>query len=776
MDLPSAYVSFVDSGKSLAASRGLVWDFLLDKTGFSSDGWNLTQIVGGLPPNFYLQDLGQDEKTLALQRESNCPNLLKTPLRDSWQDLIKAATCEQLLFKRNTPGHVFQNIIRPLKVLASCAGSLEPWQLTADVAREAILVAKQIQASGKLADLIAGVIKNVIDINHLAENSPLYPALSIVRLPNNTNRKSKEAKSIDQMRDSLEERKRAERLPEKRAFWELIRIIFTEKPKTFGDKLRFSALEGMVLTGLRLGESVMLPADWARYREHYDPKGRPAGDLGGFSKTLMVRHFAEKQQEDYSDSTVLIENAQHVPNIFVDILTSNLNEAVRITQPLRDTLKRQVETERIFPHYDVNELVPVVELYPQLTGNPFWLNMDKNVREEFIEKYRDGYNPNALHELARYQSAQFSGAGAAAQLDMAIYMYFNRLVNRDTKNLPALSLRDANGQEYSNPRKKWRDVFLCIGELEQYIKVATPTKLSDVESIKLATGQLQSWELMYLTPKRALSEERNDGISDIARYSAVGMPSDMLLLPVLGQVKQRQESLFMRYGQSDEDRTLTLESLMLRHLQNSELFKLGVADTIITKRFNRRSVAQSYEYDHRSLSEDLESIDIPDELEAFLGDKSTTVAKLIKAGKASGPIVAMFKRIQREQGDEVAFNYLKAEADGFHATPYGHCINSFTVDPCPKNLECFAGCGQLTATNLPENRRHLSFTEVRLEAALSEVQASPPGRVGRKNQIAHAIIRLEGVRKLLATPTGSRVFPDGPDFSVLTRSKSVLDD
>ncbi len=75
----------------------------------------------------------------------------------------------------------------------------------------------------------------------------------------------------------------------------------------------------------------------------------------------------------------------------------------------------------------------------------------------------------------------------------------------------------------------------------------------------------------------------------------------------------------------------------------------------------------------------------------FVGDVDT-VARMIKAGKASGPIVDSFKKIQRTHGDDAAFDFLKVEADGFHSTPYGHCINSFTVDPCPKHLECFAGC------------------------------------------------------------------------------------
>lgn len=141
-----------------------------------------------------------------------------------------------------------------------------------------------------------------------------------------------------------------------------------------------------------------------------------------------------------------------------------------------------------------------------------------------------------------------------------------------------------------------------------------------------------------------------------------------------------------------EDRLLTLTTHSLRHLQNAELFRLGVADTIITKKFNRRSVQQSYVYDHRSLAEDLASVDLLPEAEDALGDKALQVFKLIKAKKAGGPIVDEFYRVAREYGDEAAFDHLNAEADGLHVTPYGLCVNSFTSDPCPKHLECFNGC------------------------------------------------------------------------------------
>ena len=67
-------------------------------------------------------------------------------------------------------------------------------------------------------------------------------------------RTSKFTKSVDDLRTSLEERKHAEKLPERRAFWELVRIVFTERPKSFLDLLRFAQAKTLILSGLRDGE------------------------------------------------------------------------------------------------------------------------------------------------------------------------------------------------------------------------------------------------------------------------------------------------------------------------------------------------------------------------------------------------------------------------------------------------------------------------------------------------------------------------------------------
>lgn len=159
------YSAFIDLGKTLAHGKGLSWDMPLDETGAACDGvgWNITIVAGDVPPpTHYLRDLGADAKALAIvnaeRAELGLTPLPRRPLSAAWQDLIKAAVAEQLLFKRNTTGHVMQHIARPLRVVATCVDK-DPWQLTADDLRIAIRIGAAIQASGKLGDLVVGIVQ-----------------------------------------------------------------------------------------------------------------------------------------------------------------------------------------------------------------------------------------------------------------------------------------------------------------------------------------------------------------------------------------------------------------------------------------------------------------------------------------------------------------------------------------------------------------------------------------------------------------------------------------
>jgi hypothetical protein len=452
--------------------------------------------------------------------------------------------------------------------------------------------------------------------------------------------------------------------------------------------------------------------------------------------------------------------------MFEEILTETLDLVAKATQPLRDTLRQQVVENRIFPWFKKDELVSAVEIYTHLSGNPILLKLSEQQQDAYIANYRCDYDPSIFDVMHKDQLA----VADKTQFNMALYIYFNRMKGK-------INFRHANGALWQDSRFEWSRVYLRIDEVEDYIACRLSTKQSDTDYLKLSVGELAPWDLMFLMPKRALAEGRNEGLCDVTRYYAVGRFDASMMQQSLSSAHNTMPSLFENYGLSDEDRTLSLNTHSLRHLQNTELFRLGVADTIITKRFNRRSVAQSYEYDHRSLAEELEHIELPKEVEIALGEKASTVARLIKTGKANGPIVQSFKRIQETQGEDAAFQFLKSEADGFHSTPYGHCINSFTVDPCPKHLECFAGCRHLTATNLPENRQHIIVLERRFKQALEKIQARPAGSIGRENQIKHAKVRLKSVQQLLSARDGEIVFPNGKDMSVTnSKFRSVLDD
>ena len=138
---------------------------------------------------------------------------------------------------------------------------------------------------------------------------------------------------------------------------------------------------------------------------------------------------------------------------------------------------------------------------------------------------------------------------------------------------------------------------------------------------------------------------------------------------------------------------------------------------------------------------------------------------MIEAGRGAGPVAEAFRRIRKEDGDEAAIAYLSAEADGFHLTPYGACLNSFVAEPCPKHLECFDGCRHLHRLGLPAETEALRKLETRFDAVLSSLEAHPASGHAKRNAKAHAEKRLDAVRRTLATSPGSPVFPDGPDLS-----------
>ncbi|GAA0569643.1 hypothetical protein [Caenispirillum bisanense] len=773
------YQTFVETAQALAAARGLPWALPCDGAGKVPRGkaWDLGALAGVVPPPFFrLTDLGFDSSGLAALNEIRKRNGLipvpATAMPSRWRDIFQAAVLTEVLIKKNKPRHALDNIGRHIRLLAACADDRDPWDITGEDVQLAYNAALAIGTSGKIAANFAMVMRIVIDGQHLADRSPLarfcvpYPtedARSAQTRVDELQRRQNTYRDVDKVRTELSQRKAAEKLPEGKAFWELVRILWTEKPVTLADHIRFAQGKIGVLTGFRIGENATIPFDWERWREYADAQGRPAGERGGISRSLMLRHFAEKQVDDEGpEGVVLYETAQHIPQIFEQEVLDILRRTAEITRPMRERLRRQTETGRLFPEFEKDEVVSAAEMYIRVSGS-LPLAEDERTRD-LMQQYRYGYDPAILDALRSHQLDLLTPDFIAA-----MKKYWHRHIK---DNL--ITVRDADGIVLGG-RISWREAYFEVGDVEALIHRCMPTKLPDIEPFTLADGRkLYPYDLLFLMPIRALAENRNHGLTDVNWYFACGRISGSDLQMHLGG---QADNLFARYGETDEDRNYTINNHSLRHLQNAELFRLGVADTIITKRFNRTSVQQSYEYDHRSLAEDLHDIDLPPIAEEKLGPRAQEAMRMIMAKKVSGPIVAEFLRVQREHGDDAAFDYLDAEADGLHVTPYGFCLNSFTVDPCPKHLECFNGCHHLTRSEVPEERKNLEQLRNRMQRAVAKIERTKGG-IGRDNQLRHAKERLANIDKAIAAAPGTKPFPGGRDLFTPVEAKlggSVLD-
>lgn len=760
------YRSFVETARSLASERGLQWVLPCNESGKvpKDQAWDLAALAGMVPPPFFrVTDLGFDTPCLvalnSIRERDGLPPLPAAAMPPQWRDFYLAVVLTEILIKRNKPQHALINIGRYVRLLAACVEGRAPWEITGKDVQLAYNIALGIGQSGKIAANFAMVMRVVIDGQHLADRTPL--ARFCIPYPTDSAREAQARveqrrvventyQDVEKVRTELGQRKSSEKLPEAKAFWELIRILWTEKPQTLADHIRFAQAKIGVLTGFRVGENATIPLDWERWREYVDAQGRPAGQRGGISRSLMLRHFAEKQPDDEGpEGVVLYETAQHIPQLFEQEVLDILRHTAEITRPMRERLRRQTETGRLFPEFRDDDLLPATEAYIRLTGS---LPMGQDVETTcLLQEYRDNYKPAALDAL---RSAQLKAP--ELYLFSAQRKYWSRFIKNGF-----IRARDHNGWVLGRGIY-WGDAYFKVGELESLIRLCMPTKLPDVEPFTLADGRkLYPYELMFLMPIRALAENRNGGLTDVNWYFASGRVSSADLPMHLGG---QTDNLFARYGETDDDRAYTVNTHSLRHLQTTELIRLGVADTIVNLRSNRRNPKHLKNYDHRSLAEDLEDIDVPPLATEKLGPRAQEAMRMIIANKVSGPIVDEFRRIQREHGDDAAFDYLDAEADGLHVTPYGFCLNSFTVDPCPKHLECFNGCGHLTRSDVPEERQNLESLRDRTKRAIAKIEASPPGGIGRENQLRHAREHLANIEKVLATEPGSRPFPEGPDL------------
>jgi integrase len=286
---------------------------------------------------------------------------------------------------------------------------------------------------------------------------------------------------------------------------------------------------------------------------------------------------------------------------------------------------------------------------------------------------------------------------------------------------------------------------------------------SDLRKFRTTSGgAITTADMLFI----AIPRSRSWLPARIDALESIGTISVSSLYKFLGSGSE--PFVFARYGKDAAVKRLSIKPHSLRHLMNTELFRLELSDTVITQHFGRKSVTQSYEYDHRSLSEKLSFVELPAVAAGIVdpGTPQELVAKMVVSGSASGSHLAeSFRKIQAEHGDNVAFKYLVANSDGFHVTPYGYCTNSFSLNPCARHLKCFDRCKHFAASGMKEHVSALKELQVSLREMKAAAERKPPMSVGRRNQIEHADRLIIGVTAALDAQPRSVVFPAGEDHS-----------
>ncbi|WP_310620066.1 hypothetical protein [Flexibacterium corallicola] len=705
---------FVRLHRQIAEDHGLTWALPCNPLGKidKSQRWDLNEMTGASGPKNYIGDFGCDDRALLLINERRATAgqslLPHTILPQSWREFIKAVAVKGAFRDKTSPSHISRQTVRYIRILGTCAYGKDLWNLTADDVCSTLEFAKQINTA--VTNQISYIVKHYIDVEHLSDCSPLLIERFLTQ--NKSNR------SPLQIRKELEERKRAEQLPNAKAFWELVRILWEEKPATFYDRLRFEMARLLLLLGLRGTEIASIPEDCIRWREYFDPKGNRADTRGGIGKSLWLRIFALKQALKSESGLALYETTINIDPEFEQTVLSSVERIKILTKPLRERLRQQRQTGRIFPEFTPDSLVSLLEVYTRLSAD---------------------YNGSghAVIILDKIESRQILRNAAADKFRRkgnggfrkAVRNYFSKKCGEARKHGIPLVFRLADGCETGHG---FRKLHVRISDLEAWAAKAMPTKLSDVEPLNLDRGQkLYPDELLLLGPKRVMIEERDGIPCDVRKYPFVG---NMTIVDVINGLSQKASwdrfgqqdgslSLFQKYGETAEDCEHLIETHDFRHLWNTEMFRAGLADTILSKRFNRKSVAQSYEYDHRSLAEELDVITVPAELDPLLLGKARDVYKLIMTGRGKGKIADQFMKIQKNEGEEVSSDRLFS---GRSRRISHHTVRSLSklvcgrALPSPSRVSCWL-CPSLS--NRPSKR---ATSPREAGKAISRSAQSPP--------------------------------------------------
>ena len=247
------FKSLIEQTKSIAQEQGLRWEMKLDVAGSAVSGheWNLRQLSkDGKPKKIGLRNFQQCKDA---QHELVRRGLLDagaagpSSVSEAWQDLIKAHTLDLILVKQKSLGFA-QAAAMAWRFIATVARK-EPWDVNANDVQLACEISDVCQSTAARSINIMALVRNFVDVLHLFNACPIA---NLVTKPRNEMKgRAKFTKKKEALSKELAHRKDSEKLPEKKAFWQLVNILYTMQPTSAVDCLRFAMLKLLLSTRLR---------------------------------------------------------------------------------------------------------------------------------------------------------------------------------------------------------------------------------------------------------------------------------------------------------------------------------------------------------------------------------------------------------------------------------------------------------------------------------------------------------------------------------------------
>lgn len=257
---------------------------------------------------------------------------------------------------------------------------------------------------------------------------------------------------------------------------------------SLSDAIRFGQYKLLIVTGLRVGELVSLPADSLRRTEHLTPSVRADERAPGVAHSIALRHFAEKQQDDEGQAGVMLRDAfQQVPEVFREVVEATIDEMLALTQPMRAMIAAQRRQKRLFPDLEINDLVPDWQIYVRLTG---MTQISSRVcKSGLVADYRTSHDVAQLSELRADQERLLIRYGPSRH----IREYFNRAEKAVGRPLR----RNMHGL-FSTP-ERGETSWILVGDAEAYARAHLPTKLPDWSSAPTSAGKIvQPEDFLFL--------------------------------------------------------------------------------------------------------------------------------------------------------------------------------------------------------------------------------------------------------------------------------------